>query len=127
MKIVKIVLAFLFAGSIVGGIIYGQDSILRVLKGHTYNQLLTPIIGAYYSVEATRTVDGHTFVIGKKVLPQIGGTVREEGDLLQIEVPEKMADHPAGHYLVVTKDRFNQNRTWYFANPEAVVKHALEH
>lgn len=126
-KIAKIVVAIMFAGVVISGLVYGQELIKTAMKINTYRKLHSVKVGTYYSVEQRREMDGSTFIIGQIVSPQIGGTVKTEGDLIQIEVPPKMADHPSGNYLTVTTDRFGQERTWYFTTAEAVVKHALEH
>ncbi len=126
MKTLKIVSLFaIIAGLAYGGVMYsnkGMDLVSSVSKMQTYQNLLQPEIGSYYSVQSITKKDNSIFIIGQKVKPQVGGKVTPQGILVTIEVPSaKGTGLMKGPFLTVTG-----GVTHYFNTEVEVVQHALD-
>ena len=90
-----------------------------------------PAKGCYYSVESTSTdpAKKKTFIIGKNVRPEIGGTVSEVGDLREIEIPKKKAGTTVirkGSFFIV-REVNGEAAAVFFPDARAVVTDALRH
>ncbi len=130
MKTLKISILFVVIAVIAtAGVMYGNQGIAffsNASKAQAYQNLLQPEIGSYYSVQSMTKKQGSVFVIGKKVSPQVGGTVTEKGELITIEVPPASGTGLVkGSYVKVIKVR-EVLTTKYFNGARDVVQDALD-
>lgn len=126
MKTVKIVLLFVITAALLGGaVVYGNKALAfasNVSKAQTYETLLKPEIGSYYSVQSITKKGSAIFVIGQKVKPMVDGKVAPQGQLVTIEVPAARGTGlMRGPFLTVI-----DGVTKYFIDERAVVQHALD-
>ena len=126
MKIFKIVVMFGIIASLAAvGLMYSNKGINLmddVSKIQTYQSLLQPEIGSYYSIQSITKKGSAIFVIGQKVKPLVGGKVTPQGQLVTIEVPSaKGTGLMKGPFLTVTG-----GVTHYFNTEVEVVQHALD-
>lgn len=125
----RLLIVAIIATLIGGYVVYGDKGLAyasNVSKAQTYENLLQPEIGSYYSVQSVTKKDNSIFVIGQKVKPLIGGKVSPEGQLVTIEVPPaKGTGLMKGSYLTVTIKN-NAEVTRFFLDQQSVVQHALD-
>lgn len=129
MNIRTVLTVIIIVSLAVAGVMYGNQALTfvsNVAKAQTYEKLLQPEVGSYYSVQSTSKKGDSVFVIGKVVSPQIGGTVIDKGELVTIEVPPASGKSlMRGPYLKVSIVR-GVLTTRYFPSAREVVQDALE-